>query len=118
MLEIAMQTIMKKLASTLSRQRGIQYEFRPEFMEYSAQKASGTLEQTHLKPPSEIFTLEELNKIPIDNKVGENYFQEMSEQLGKKGGSPFHAIGQRLVLSSNANLAFKKDQRKCYEIKS
>ena len=107
-----MQTTMEKLASTLSRQRGIQYELRPEFTEYSAQKASGTLEQTHLKPPSEIFTLEELNKIPIDNKVGENYFQEMSEQLGKKGGSPFHAIGQHLVLSSDANLAFSEGLEK------
>ena len=107
-----MQTTMEKLASTLSRQRSIQYELRPEFTEYSAQKASGTLEQTHLKPPSEMFTLEELDKIPIDNKVGENYFQEMSEQLGKKGGSPFHAIGQHLILSSDANLAFSEGSEK------
>jgi len=32
----ALQTVMKKLASTLYRQRGIQYEFGPDFMEYSA----------------------------------------------------------------------------------
>ena len=38
-LENAMKKVMKSLASTLSRQRGIQYEFGPEFDEYTAQKA-------------------------------------------------------------------------------
>ena len=32
-LENAMEKVMKSLASTLSRQRGIQYEFGPEFDE-------------------------------------------------------------------------------------
>ena len=37
-LENVLQTVMKTLAATLSRQRGIQYEFGPEFVEYSAKK--------------------------------------------------------------------------------
>ena len=57
-LESVLQTVMKKLVSTLSRQHDIQYEFGPEFMEYTAQKAAGVLQQTHLKPLSEIFTSE------------------------------------------------------------
>ena len=65
---------MKKLAFTLSRQRGIQYEFGPEFMEYKVQKAAGILQQTHFKPILEIFTSEQLDKIP----VGENYLGEMT----------------------------------------
>ena len=73
-LESAMQVLMKQLAATLSRQRGIQYEFGPEYLEYSAKKAAGTLGETHLKPLSEIFTEEQLKTIPVDNKVGENYF--------------------------------------------
>ena len=75
-------------------------------MEYTAQKAAGVLQQTHLKPLSEIFTSEQLDKIPVDNKVGENCFGEMAVQLRKKGGASFKAIGERLVLSSNADLAF------------
>ena len=54
-LKSALQIIMKKLASTLSRQCGIQYEFGSEYMEYSAQKATVMLKQTDLKPLSEIF---------------------------------------------------------------
>ena len=50
-LESALQTIMKKLASTLSRQRGIQYEFGSEYMEYSAQTAAGIQKQSHFKTP-------------------------------------------------------------------
>ena len=61
---------------------------------------------THLKLLSEIFTSEQLDKIPVDNKVGENYFGEMTVQLRKKGGASFKAVGERLVLSSNADLAF------------
>ena len=98
--------LMKKLASTLSRQRGIQYEFGPEFMEYTAQKAAGTLKQTHLKTLSEIFLSEQLDQIPVNNKVRENYFGEMTIQLRKKGGTCFKAVGERLVLSSSADLAF------------
>ena len=97
---------MNKLASTLSRLHGIQYEFGPEFIEYTAQKAAGVLQQTHLKPLFKIFTSEQLDKIPVDNKVGKNYFGEMAVQLRKKGGASFKAIAERLVLSSNADLAF------------
>ena len=111
-LENAMQTVMKMLANCLSSQRGIQYEFGPEYTEYLAQKATGTLKQSHLRPLSEIFSDEQLDKIPIDNKVGENYFGELSEQLRKKGGSAFCAVGERLVLSSNADLAFSKGSEK------
>ena len=93
---------MKKLASTLS----------PEYMEYSAQKAAGILKQTHLKPLSEIFTQEQLSDIPVDNKVGENYFGQMTAQLRKKGGAAFSVIGERLVLSSNADLAFTNGAEK------
>ena len=74
-----MEKVMKGLASTLSRQRGIQYEFGPEFDEYTAQKAAGILKDTHLKPLSEMFTEDELQGIPVDNKVGENYLGYFSE---------------------------------------
>ena len=101
-----MQILMKQLAATFSRQRGIQYEFGPEYTEYSAKKAAGIHENSHLKPLSEIFTEEQLEKVPIDNKVGKNYFGQMSEQLRRKGGSAFSAVGDRLVLKSNKDLAF------------
>ena len=39
-LEKVMRILMKQLAATLSRQRGIQYEFGPEFEEYSAKKSA------------------------------------------------------------------------------
>ena len=111
-MESALQTIMKKLASTLSLQHGIQYEFGPEYMEYSAQTAAGIKKQTHLRPLSEIFTPEQLSEIPIDNKVGENYFGQMTAQLRKKGGAAFNVIGERLLLSSNADLAFTNGAEK------
>ena len=57
-------------------------------------------------PLSEIFSPKQLNEILVDNKVGENYFGEMTVQLRKKGGSAFKAIGEHLVLSSNPDLAF------------
>ena len=47
-----------------------------------------------------------MDSIPIDNKVGENYFGEMSNKLRKKGGAAFKAVGEKLVLSSNADIAF------------
>ena len=72
------------LANCLSSQHGIQYEFDLEYTEYLAQKATGTLKQSHLRLLSEIFSEEQLDKIPIDNKVGENYIGELSEQLRKK----------------------------------
>ena len=37
-LEVAMRALMKQLAATLSRQRGVQYEFGPEYDEYKAKK--------------------------------------------------------------------------------
>ena len=45
---------MKQLAATVSKQRGIQYEFGPEYEEYCAKKAAGILDVTHIKPLSEI----------------------------------------------------------------
>ena len=56
--------------------------------------------------------MEQLDEIPVDNKVGENYFGEMTVQLRAKGGSSFKAIGERLVLSSNSDLAFSEDAEK------
>ena len=102
--ETAVHSVMKTLAATLSRQRGIQYEFGSEYAEYAASKAAGDEGKSHLKPLSEIFTPEQLDEIPIDNKVGENYFGEMTVQLQKKGGCALKAIGERLVLSSNRDL--------------
>ena len=66
------KTLMKQMAETLSRQRGVQYEFGPEYEEHCAKKSAGILEKTHLKPLSEMFSEEELESIPIDNKVKEN----------------------------------------------
>ena len=57
------------------------YEFGPEYEEYTAIKQAGKLESTHLKPFSEIFSEEQLDTIPIDNKVGENYFGQLTDQL-------------------------------------
>ena len=79
--ETAVCSVMKTLAATLSRQCGIQYEFGSEYAEYAASKAAGDEGKSHLKPLSEIFTPEQLDEIPIDNKVGENYFEEMTVQL-------------------------------------
>ena len=44
--------------------------------------------------------------IPIDNKVGENYFGQMTNQLRAKGRTAFKAISERLVLKSNVDIAF------------
>ena len=63
------------------------------------------MQQTHFKPLSEIFTSAQFDKILVDNKVGKNYLGEMAVQLRKKVAS-FKAIRERLVLSSNADLAF------------
>ena len=103
---------MNQLAATLSRQRGVQYEFGPEYDEYKAKKAAGILGQTHLKPLSEIFTEEQLHATPIDNKVGENYFGHFSEQLREKGGSSFKVISDRLILKSSADIAFAEGAEK------
>ena len=106
-LENAMQILMKTLAATLSRQRGVQYEFGPEYDEYCAKKAAGILGETHLKPLSELFSEEDLEKIPIDNKMGENYFGQFSQQLKVKGATAFKAISDRLVLKSSSDIAFR-----------
>ena len=76
--ETVMRTIMKQLAATLFRQRGIQYRFGTEYEEYSAKKTAGILGETHIKPLSELFTEEQMKSLPIDNKVGENYFGQMT----------------------------------------
>ena len=47
-----------------------------------------------------------MDSIPIDNKVGENYFGQLTDQLRRKGGQAFKAIGERLVLKSNSDIAF------------
>ena len=107
-----MRTIMKQLAATLSRQRGIQYEFGPEYEEYCAKKSAGLLKVTHLRPLSEMFSEEQLEAIPIDNKVGENYFGQMTNQLRAKGSTAFKAINERLVLKSNADIAFAEGAEK------
>ena len=59
-----------------------------------------------------MFTEDELQGIPVDNKVGENYFGHFSEQLRRKGGSAYKAIGDRLVLKSSADLAFSEGAEK------
>ena len=42
--ESAIKIVMKQLPSTLSKQRGVQYEFGPEYEEYTAKKQAGTVE--------------------------------------------------------------------------
>ena len=68
--ESAIKIVMKQLASTLFKQRGVQNEFGPEYEEYTAKKQAGTVESE-----------EQLDTIPIDNKVGENYFGQLTDQL-------------------------------------
>ena len=41
-----MQTMMKQMAETLSRQRGVQYEFGPEYEENCAKNTAGILENS------------------------------------------------------------------------
>ena len=64
--ETVMQTIMKQLAATLSRQRRIPYEFGPEYEEYSAKKTAGILGETHIKPLSQQFTEEQMKIVPME----------------------------------------------------
>ena len=59
-----------------------------------------------------MFSSEQLDQIPVDNKVEENYFGEMTVQLRKKVGASLNAVGERLVLSSNADLAFSEGAKK------
>ena len=53
-----------------------------------------------------VFTDQQLDDIPVDNKVGENYFGQFTQQLRTKGGSAFKAITDRLILKSSSDLAF------------
>ena len=59
-------------------------------------------------PCLKFLSSDQLDKVPIDNKVGENYFGELTDsvQLIHKGGALSKAIGELLVLSSNPDLAF------------
>jgi hypothetical protein len=68
--ESAIKIVMKQLASTFSKQRGVQYEIGPEYEEYTAKKQAGTVDSE-----------EQLDTIPIDNKVGENYLGQPTDQL-------------------------------------
>ena len=49
-----------------------------------------------------------MKSVPIDNKVGENHFGQMTNQLRAKGGQSFKAVGKRLVLQSNADITFEE----------
>ena len=84
--ESCLQTLMKQLAATLSRQRGVQYEFGPEYEEYIAKKTAGIDQSTHLRPLSEIFSEEQLETTSIDNKVGENEEVSPSFELTQSNG--------------------------------
>ena len=53
-----------------------------------------------------------MKSIPIDNKVGENYFGQMTNHLRAKTATVFKAIGERLVLKSNADIAFSEGAEK------
>ena len=66
------------------------------------------LGETHIKPLSELFTEEQMKSVPIDNKVRENHFGQMTNQLRAKGGQSFKAVGKRLVLQSNADITFEE----------
>ena len=70
------------------------------------------LKDTHLKPLSEKFTEDELQDIPVDNKVAENYFEYFFDQLRRKGGSAYKSIGDRLVLKTSSDLAFGEGEKK------
>ena len=61
-----------------------------------------------MKPLSDMFTVDELQKIPVNNKAGENYCGHFSQQLKAKEGSAFEAISDRLVLKSSTDIAFAK----------
>ena len=83
-----------------------------------AKKAAGILRATHLRPLSEIFTDDQLRDIPIDIKVGENYFGHFSEQLREKGGSDFKVISDRLILKSSVDLEFADSILRDKELKA
>ena len=76
-----MRTLMKQMAKALSRQKGVQYDFGPEYEEYCAKKSAGILEQTHLNPLSEIFSEEELESIPFVNYFGQMTNRQIDPKL-------------------------------------
>ena len=84
-----------------------EYEFGLEYEEYTPKKAAGIALSMHIRPLSEIASEEHLEAIPIDNKVGENYLGQMTDQLHRNGGTAVKAIGGRLVLI----LHFQRKQR-------
>ena len=71
-LENALQVLMKHLAATLSRQNLL----RTKLNNLLVYKKKRTFVLS-LK----FFTKEQLIEIPVDNKLGENYFDHFSEQL-------------------------------------
>ena len=83
------------------------------FKQLREQKFGNTVPvKSHLRPLSELFSEQQLEEIPVDNKAGENYFGQMAAQLQQKGGASFRAVGERLVLSSNADIAFSGGSEK------
>jgi hypothetical protein len=93
-LENVLQTVMKTLAATLSRQRRILCEFSPEFCGIFCKKSCRYTCESHLRPLSELFSEQQFEEIPVDNKAGENYFGQMTAQLRQKGGASFRAVGE------------------------
>ena len=67
--ETVKRTIMKQLTATVSKQRGILYEFGPEYEEYCAKKAAGILDAVHIKPLSETFAENQL-EFPLTTRLG------------------------------------------------
>ena len=104
---------MKQQAATVSKQRGIQYEFGQEYEEYCAKKAAGILDVTHIKPLSEMFLEDQLETIFTDNKVEKKYFGQLTNQLRAREGTAFKAITERLFLSQMRMLHLQMMQREC-----
>ena len=103
--ESCLRTLMKQLQ--LSCNQGECNMNLDQSMRNILQK-KGIALSTHLRPLPEIFSEEQLETTPIDNKVGENYLGQMTDQLHRKGGTAFKAIGERLVLKSNSDIAFSE----------
>ena len=103
--ESCLRTLMKQLQ--LSCNQGECNMNLDQSMRNILQK-KGIALSTHLRLLPEIFSEEQLETTPIDNKVGENYLGQMTDQLHRKGGSAFKAIGERLVLKSNSDIAFSE----------
>ena len=53
-----------------------------------------------------------LKKSPLTTKLEKITLESCQSSSEKKGGSAFCAVGERLVLSSNADLAFSKGSEK------